>query len=111
MMKKGFERSRFLDDFYIAGFKYYDGLSVINNLQLGEKVDLVLEDDNPHDINAVAIYFNNVKLGYVPAERNSLISDLLYFGHDIFDAKIMMVKLDTAPERQFKVVVSIKDNR
>lgn len=61
-----FEPSRHLLDFHIAGFAYYDGLDVINELQLGTPVRLVCEPNNPADPNAIAIYYNSTKLGYVP---------------------------------------------
>lgn len=108
----GFEPSRHLVDFHIAGFTYYDGLEVIDELKLGTEVDLVSEPNNPADPNAIAIYYKNYKLGYVPNYKNEMLSTILYFGYaDILEAKIQMFKLDSHPERQFRVVVKVKDNR
>lgn len=107
-----YEPSRNMMDFHIAGFTYGDGLEVIDELTLGQKVKLVCEPDNPYDPEAVAVYYKKAKLGYVPKDRNSLLSTLLYFGHEeIFDAHIQYVNKETHPERQFRVVVKIKDNR
>jgi hypothetical protein len=38
---------------------------------------LVREPNNPHDANAVAIYFQKDKLGYVPRGENSAIAQML----------------------------------
>lgn len=107
-----YEPSRHIDDFHLAGFAYYDGLDVIQELTLGQTVDLVKEDNNPYDEQAVAIYYKDKKLGYIPSSHNSMISTLLYYGHgDIFEARIQMVNHDSHPERQLRVVVKVKDAR
>lgn len=106
------EPSRFFMDFHIAGFAYYDGLEVIENLKIGRVVNLVGEPDNPRDPEAVAIYYEGKKLGYIPSSKNTMFSTFLYFGHsDLFEARIQTVNFENHPERQFRVVVRIKDNR
>ena len=107
-----YEPSRHVDDFHLAGFAYYDGLEVIEELTLGQKVDLVREIDNPYDEKAVAIFYKGRKLGYIPSSHNSFISTLLFYGHgNIFEAQIQMVNTEVHPERQFRIVVKVKDNR
>lgn len=107
-----FEPSRHIDDFHLAGFAYYDGLDVIDELKLGQPVEMVKEENNPYDEKAVAILYKGKKLGYIPSSHNSVISTLLYYGHgDIFEARIQSANLDEHPERQFRVVVKVKDNR
>lgn len=108
----GFEPSRHFMDFHLAAFAYYDGLDVIDDLKLGAPVVLKAEPENSYDPKAVAVFFDDVKIGYVPSVHNYILSKLLYFGHgDIFEARIQMVRPDNHPERQFRVVVRIKDNR
>ena len=107
-----YERSRHLLDCHIAGFTYYDGLDVIGELKLGAPVTLKSEPDNPYDPDAVAIYYEDIKLGYVPQAKNSPVSTLLYFGHgDIVEARINCHKPDANTENQFRVVIRVKDNR
>lgn len=68
----------FLTKFYIAGYYYYDGETVIDQLKPGDELIIVLEPSNPHDKRALEIYTkNNVKLGYVPREINPIPSRLL----------------------------------
>lgn len=107
-----YEPSRHIDDFHLAGFAYYDGLDVIDELNLGQRVDLVYEEDNPYDKDAVAVYYKGRKIGYVPANHNLPLSTFLYYGYgDMFEARIQAVSLESHPERQFRIVVKIKDNR
>jgi len=111
-MQSKYEPSRSLMDFHIAGFAHHEGLSVIDELRLGTKVDLRQEPDNPFDPQAVAIYYSDVKIGYIPRDKNAEIFTFLYFGHeDLFEALINMVDDDAHPERQFRVVVKIRDAR
>ena len=111
-MKSIFKPSQSFIDFHIAGFGHHKGVSVISELKLGTKVELRHEPDNPHDPEAVAIYYDSVKLGYVPAEKNGTLFRFLYYGHDdLFEAYINMVDPDAHPERQFRVVVWVADKR
>lgn len=107
-----YEPSRRIDDFHLAGFAYYDGLDVIDELTLGQTVQMVKELNNPYDEKAVAIYYKGKKLGYIPESHNSIISTLLYYGHgDIFEARIQASNTEQHPDRQFRVVVKVKDRR
>ena len=109
---KRYEPTRSFDDFHLAGFTYYDGLEIIDKLKIGTELQLYREVDNPHDPNAIVIYYEDKKLGYVPADHTALYSTLLYFGHaDVFEARINMVNLEEHPAKQFRVVVKVKDKR
>ena len=67
-----------------------------------------MEPSNPHDSEAVAIFYQGTKLGYIPSDKNSLISRLIYFGHgDILEARIQMSNTENHPDRQFRVVVKL----
>ena len=107
-----YEKSRHLIDCHIAGFTYYDGLDVIEELKLGVPVTLTAEPENPYDPNAIVIHYKDVKIGYIPRGKTSIIGDLLYFGHcGIITAKISQRDIEADPEHQFRIVVQIKDNR
>lgn len=107
-----YQPSRFIDDFHIAGFTYCDGLCVINELRCGQEVKLVKEIDNPFDGDAIAIFYKNCKIGYVPRNHNSTLSTFLYYGYeDAFEARIQMVDTTNHSESQLRVTVMLKDNR
>lgn len=104
--------SRHFADFHIAGFAYYDGVDVIEQLKPGCELSLAGEPDNPHDPDAVAIMLGKTKLGYVPREANSAISQLIYFGHaDTFEAKVVQYDPETHPSRQVRVAIKVRDAR
>ena len=91
-----YEPSRVLLSFHIAGFQYADGALVLGDLKVGDKLTLCAERDNPHDPEAVAIYYGNTKLGYVPGNEVGPLSLMMYYGHeDVFEARVQQV----APER------------
>lgn len=107
-----FEPSRNIEDFHLAGFAFYDGLDVIKELTHGVVLDLFAEPTNPYDSEAVALFYQGKKLGYIPKHKNGFISRLLYYGHgDILEARIQAVDLAEHPERQFRVVVKLVDHR
>ena len=107
-----YEPSRSYIDFHIAGFGHHDGLVVYDELKIGTEVDLRPEPDNPYDPEAVAIYYAETKLGYVPRGKNSELYMLQYYGHsDLFEARINMFDSNAHPERQFRVTVKVTDRR
>lgn len=103
--------SKHFVDFHLAGFSYWDGAKIIGSLSPGDKLDLKVEPENPYDPEAVALYKDGNKLGYIPSDRNSAISQLLFFGHDIFEAYVFQIDPTAHLERQVKVTVMIKDAR
>ena len=56
--------------FFVAGFPYHAGPELIDRLNVGDMLRLVREHDNPHDTRAVAIYYQEDRLGYVPRNQN-----------------------------------------
>ena len=63
--------------FYIAGVKFHKLSTVINELEVGQVLDLIPEPENKFDPNAVAIKYNDIMLGYVPRTISAEISALL----------------------------------
>lgn len=62
---------------FVAGWSWHDGFNIINLLKPGKKLRLIREADNKHDYNAVAVYFSNTKIGYIPKKDNSKIAKLM----------------------------------
>ena len=99
-----------LDNFHIAGFGYWDGCEVFEQLKIGTKLDLVREPDNHFDPCAVAIYFGEYKLGFIPFGKNHDISKYLDMGlGDIYEVRITRLTPDAHPENQVGVILSIKN--
>lgn len=102
--------SKALMSFHIAGFEHADGITVARAMEVGDELTLRIEPDNPYDRQAVALFYHGVKIGYIPADRNAPISQLLALGHgDILQARVAQKDLTQHPERQFRATIFIKD--
>ena len=97
-------------NFHISGFTYYDGPLLTKKLKVGKKLRLQAEPENRHDENAVAVYYKNHKLGFVPKEKNYSMSKFLNQGHNPFEVVIQQVDKNEHPERQFRVAVFIAES-
>lgn len=64
----------------IAGYHYYEGETIRGQLSPMQRVELRAEPGNPHDANAVEVYAEGYKLGYLPRYQNYTISQLLQKG-------------------------------
>lgn len=58
----------------LAGFRYYDGGRVWREMNVGDRLDLVREPDNPYDANAIRVEWRGHKLGYVPRRDNAAVA-------------------------------------
>jgi hypothetical protein len=77
-LQKAKRRPRYLlNKFYVAGFQYYEGTSIIGDIQPGESLQLTADSDNYYDPFAVKIIRNGAMLGHVPRSDNKHISRLL----------------------------------
>jgi hypothetical protein len=95
--------------FSIAGFTYWDGLEVFNELKIGTELTLEAEPTNGYDPNAVKILYGKTMLGYIPKEGNEEISMFLQLGYtDIFTAKISRITPECHPEKQIGVTIKVK---
>lgn len=109
---KSYEPSRHLISFHVAGFQHWDGATVLSKLSPGCQLDLVPEFDNPHDPEAIALNIDGVKIGYVPADKNGLISTLAFFGHtDVFECRVLQVAPEKDPWEQVRVGIYVVDAR
>lgn len=55
----------------LAGFQYYEGKALWDEITTGQPLMLVREPGNPHDANAIRVEWKGRKLGYVPRRENS----------------------------------------
>ena len=77
------DRSVLIQDSPIAGFQFHRGDEIWPSLTVGAPLTLVREPNNRHDANAVAVYFQKDKLGYVPRGENSAIAQMLDRGEKL----------------------------
>jgi hypothetical protein len=77
----------------LAGFQYYDGKTLWDEMKLGDALTLVRERDNPHDANAVRVEWNGSRLGYIPRRENADVARQMDRGAAV---KARIVKLTEA---------------
>lgn len=91
--------------FTIAGFSYYEGAIAFNKLKIGKKLKLEREPTNNYDKHAIVLYRKELKLGYVPKDKNRLLSLLLKNGGVEFEARVQKINKNDHPENQVEVIV------
>lgn len=70
-----------MKSFYLAGLKYQIDYSHLDHLHSSDVLLALRENDNLVHANALAVYFNGAKLGYVPASMlEYLQSEIHKFG-------------------------------
>ena len=77
----------------LAGFQFHSGKKLWDELKLGDTLTLVREPNNPHDANAVSVYWNGQRLGYIPRRENSDVARQMDRGAPV---KARITKLTTS---------------
>jgi hypothetical protein len=97
-------RSVLIQESPLAGFQFHHGDAIWPSLAVGEELALVRESANTHDPDAVAVYFREEKLGYVPRAENGAIAQMLDRGENL-EARIsnLLVKEDPWERVRFTV--------
>lgn len=105
-----YQPSRLLGTFHIAGFKFHEGYTVLDQLHAGVLLEIAPETDNPHDEFATALSFDGTMLGYVPRSENAVVGPMCRFGHAAaFEARVIQVDRDAAPWEQVLVGLYVRD--
>ena len=65
----------------IAGFQYHAGEKSLHALREGQPLRLVREKSNHHDHRAIALYWREQKLGYIPRGDNPILANLMDDGY------------------------------
>jgi|SRR5665647_1159111 len=62
---------------FVAGFRFHKGMKLLEYMQEQDIVELRREPNNEHDGFAVAIYWQQEKIGFLPAASNEIIARLM----------------------------------
>ncbi|HND21753.1 MAG TPA: HIRAN domain-containing protein [Acidobacteriota bacterium] len=82
-----------LNEFFVAGFQFYEGVDLIEDIKIGDRFELIPEPENAYDSLAVRIEYQGVKIGYIPRRENKTLHLLLRQG-----AKLHAEAIYVAPE-------------
>ncbi len=94
----------YLNSPHIAGFQYYKGQEIENEIKENDTLILKRETTNPHDFFAVEVFRDNAKLGYLPRSDNKVIARMMDQGVSL-KAKIRNIDKDAHPFRRVKIRV------
>ena len=107
----------FFMDCHLAGRKYHDADEVWEELKVGTLLQLVYDEGNRTDVNAVAVMYKKPDeeepycIGYIPRDENETIASLLRMGWtNVFECRISKLNPDAHPENQIHLTIKIKRN-
>jgi hypothetical protein len=71
------KRKIYLQQFFVAGFRHYKGMELLQSMEENDLLELRREPDNEHDDCAIALYWQQEKIGYIPAGFNEMLAKLI----------------------------------
>ena len=92
--------------FPAAGFSFYEGPVLLQQIRPGLALQLVAEPDNPHDARAIRIEAFGRHIGYVPRSDNGPLGRLLAQGAPL-RARVLSVRREGEPWDAVRVAVSM----
>lgn len=90
----------------LAGFQYYDGKVLWDDMRVGDVLKLVREPQNPHDANAVRVDWKSQPLGYVPRRDNRDVARQMDRGAPV-QARIVNLKEARNPWQRIEFEIFI----
>lgn len=91
----------------LAGFQYYDGKVLWDNMRVGDPLTLKREPQNPHDANAVRVEWKGQPLGYVPRRDNSDVARQMDRGAPV-QARIVNLKEARNPWQRIEFEIFVE---
>ena len=91
----------------LAGFQYYQGKQLWDDLKVGDMLTLVREPDNPHDGNAIRVEWQGHKLGYVPRRDNHTVALHIDRG-GLVEARVSRLTAHRNPWQRIEFEVYVK---
>ena len=72
---------------FVRGFQFYEGPNLIRQINMSGLLEMVREPNNKYDSSAIALHFNNNKIGFIPAESNQVLARIM-------DAKLIPLQAE-----------------
>ena len=91
----------------LAGFRYHAAAEVLDELRVGDALELEREAGNPHDANAIGVSWRGRRLGYVPRRQNAALAWALDRGEPL-RARISRLDPQAAPSRRIEFEVYVE---
>lgn len=92
----------------VAGTMFYEPEEFEPLLQINTVLKLLREPENPHDKFAIALLFENAKIGYIPRSQNEVIARLMDAGKE-FTATVRNKQwYENSNELKIEIEISMK---
>ena len=90
----------------LAGFQFYAGRELWDEMQAGDALLLVREPDNAHDANAVRVEWRGRRLGYLPRSENRAVAEEMDRGGRV-EARIARLSRHRDPWKRIQLDVYV----
>ncbi len=90
----------------LAGYQYHRAPAIWPFLQVGESLHLRREPTNRHDRYAIAVWFRNEHLGYIPQRDNRTLARLLDQGERLETTIVRLLDEERNPWRKIRLQVA-----
>ena len=91
----------------LAGFQYYQGKQLWDEIKVGDPLTLAREPANPHDSNAVRVEWRGHQLGYVPRRENQAVARHMDGGGKV-EARVSKLRQHRNPWQRIEFEVFVR---
>jgi len=91
----------------LAGFQYYQGGQLWDEIKVGDPLTLTREPANSHDSNAVRVEWRGHQLGYVPRRENQAVARHMDGGGKV-EARVSKLTQHRNPWQRIEFEVFVK---
>jgi hypothetical protein len=91
----------------LAGFQYYQGRQLWDEIRVGDSLTLAREPANPHDSNAVRVEWRGHTLGYVPRRENRAVARHMDSGGSV-EARVSRLREHRDPWQRIEFEIFVK---
>src|SRR4051812_10561291 len=88
--------TRIIYEGYISGYQYHRGINLEHLFRSGTEFALRHEPENPFDEDAVAVYYDADRIGFLPPGENSEIAKMIKAGQRLI-ARIVRFQPESDP--------------
>lgn len=90
----------------LAGFQFYAGKALWDEMKEGDALALIREPENAHDANAIRVEWRGRKLGYLPRAENRAVAAEMDHGGKV-EARIARLNRHRDPWKRILVEVYV----
>lgn len=91
---------------FIAGYHYYKGPEIESGLHPFKSLHLQREPSNKYDGRAIAVYYGDNKLGYIPRRDNKILTNMLD-QNVVLQTRILSIDRDARNWKRVKIEVGM----